>query len=59
MSAVRVSITDMDGVLLDTFVLRHWRDDSGPADEDSEGFGSNASESGTMFRLKTFATEEK
>lgn len=48
--AVRITITDMDGTVLDTFPVSHWQEEL-PCD-DSESVGSRTSEGLLMHRIK-------
>ena len=52
--AVNISVTTLDGEMLDSFVVTHWKADvpDTPQFEDAEAVGSNASESLLVARLR-------
>jgi len=51
--SVRVTIADLDGTVIESFVLCHWHSDD--EDEDSESYGSTASESLLLHRITRHA----
>ena len=50
--AAKVTVTTLDGVVLDSFVLTHWKNELPDMDQDQESFGSPASNSSLTYRLQ-------
>jgi hypothetical protein len=49
MNRIKLTISTPDGVVLDQFLVTHWKEE---ADLDDEGVGSRASESLLMDRIR-------